>query len=217
MLSKITIVLAVVALPPLGSSAPAEEPAMVITDAIANLTTPATILIEGQQFRLGGQTLNRMLVEGELDAVFTARPLSMFVNRAPNIGRLFPNYREVEQDYFRRTRIYPIMHVIGIRKSLVAQHPWLPGNLYKAFRQAKSIALKELVELGWPPISLPWADVAMAEASALMGPDYWRYGVSESAHEIEALIGYSYDQGLLPRKPTVGELFHPATLEFSKI
>jgi 4,5-dihydroxyphthalate decarboxylase len=164
-----------------------------------------------------GQTLNRMLIDGELDAVFTARPLSAFAARAPNVGRLFPNYREVERDYFRRTRIFPIMHVIGIRKTLVAQHPWLPGNLYKAFRQAKSLALKELGEVGWPHVTLPWVDVEMAESSALMGADYWRYGMSESSHEIEALIGYSYDQGLLPRKPAPEELFHPSTLEVSKI
>jgi 4,5-dihydroxyphthalate decarboxylase len=164
-----------------------------------------------------GETLNRMLVEGKLDAVITARALACFVNKAPNIGRLFPNYREVEKAYYQRSGIFPIMHIIGIHRSLVEKHPWLPANLYKAFCQAKAIALNEVREMGWPHVTLPWAEPEMAETMALMGADYWRYGVAESAHEIETLIRYAYDQGLLARQPGVEELFARSTLVTSKI
>jgi len=164
-----------------------------------------------------GKTLNRMLLEGELDAVITARPISAYDQRAAGIDRLFPDFRAVEKDYFKRTGIFPIMHVIGIRRTLAAEHPWLAGNLYKAFRQAKAIAMRELADVGAPYVSLPWADAAMAETSSLMGPDYWRYGVAESAHELEALARYAYEQGILPRKVALNEMFAASTYEVSKI
>jgi 4,5-dihydroxyphthalate decarboxylase len=164
-----------------------------------------------------GGTLTQMLNDGKLDAVMTARALSSYVNGVPNIGRMFPNYQEVERDYYRRTKIFPLMHLIGIRKSLVEKHPWLPANIYKAFCQAKTIALNEIREVGWPHVTLPWVDAQMAETAEFMGRDYWRYGVSESAHEIETLIRYAYDQGLLARKLSIEELFAPSTLMTSKI
>ena len=164
-----------------------------------------------------GKTLTRMLNDGELDAVMTARALSSYVAGAPNIGRLFSNYMDVEREYYQRTKIFPPMHLIGIRRSLVEKYPWLPANVYKAFCQAKAIALNDVREVGWPHVTLPWVDAQAQEISKLMGSDYWRYGVSESAHEIEALIRYAYDQGLLARKLTVEELFAATTLATSKI
>lgn len=164
-----------------------------------------------------GKTLTKMLDDGELDAVMTARALSNYVRGAPNIGRLFPNYQEIERDYYQRTKIFPPMHLIGIRKSLVEKHPWLPANVYKAFCQAKAIAMNDVREVGWPHVTLPWVDAQAAEVSQLMGLDYWRYGVSESAHEIETLIRYAHEQGLLARKLSVEELFAPTTLTTSKI
>jgi 4,5-dihydroxyphthalate decarboxylase len=164
-----------------------------------------------------GETLTRMLNEGKLDGVMTARAPSSFIKGTLNIGRLFPNFHEVERVYYQRTKIFPPMHLIGIRKSLVEQHPWLPANLYKAFRQAKAIALKNIREVGWPHVTLPWVDAQAAQISEFMGSDYWRYGVSESAHEIETLIRYTYDQGLLARRLSIEELFAPTTLVASKI
>jgi 4,5-dihydroxyphthalate decarboxylase len=164
-----------------------------------------------------GETLTRMLKEGKLDAVMTARALSSYVKGEPNIGRLFPNYQEVERNYYNRTKIFPPMHLIGIRKNLAERHPWLPANVYKAFCQAKAIALNDVREVGWPHVTLPWVDAQAGEISTFMGADYWRYGVSESAHEIETLIRYAHDQGLLARKLSVEELFAPTTLATSKI
>jgi 4,5-dihydroxyphthalate decarboxylase len=164
-----------------------------------------------------GKTLTKMLDNRELDAVMTARALSNYTKGAPNIGRLFPNYQEIERDYYRRTKIFPPMHLIGIRKELAEKHPWLPANVYKAFCQAKAIAINDVREVGWPHVTLPWVDAQATEISELMGVDYWRYGVAESAHEIKALIRYAFEQGLLARKLSVEELFAPTTLTTSKI
>jgi 4,5-dihydroxyphthalate decarboxylase len=163
------------------------------------------------------KTLNKMLVDGELDAVFSAREISAFVNRAPSIGLMFPNYREVEMDYYRRSGMFPIMHLVGIKKTLVEKYPWLPGSVCKAFCQAKRIAINELKEMSATKVTLPWPEVYVQDAAALMTEDFWRYGVAENAKDIETLARYSFEQGLAARKLTAEEIFHPSVFEISKV
>src|SRR5260370_29904837 len=136
-----------------------------------------------------------MLVDGELDAVFSARELSCFVNRAPDVGLMFPNYREVEMEYYKRSGMFPIMHLIGIRKILVEQYPWLPATVYKAFCQAKKIAIDEMKGMAAANVTLPWPEASVQDAIQLMGEDFWRYGGAENARDIEALARYSSEQG----------------------
>jgi 4,5-dihydroxyphthalate decarboxylase len=164
-----------------------------------------------------GATLSRLLMEGELDALFTARAPSCFVNGVPNVGRLFPNYREIEQAYWRKTGLFPIMHLIGLRRSLAERHPWLPGSLYKAFCQARRLALAEVRQMHVPVAMLPWMEAEALDTIALMGRDYWPYGIAENRPEIEALTRYSFEQGIAVRKVPVEELFSPSTLEVSRI
>ena len=163
------------------------------------------------------RTLVELFEAGELDALFTARAPSSFVEGKPHIGRLFPDYREVEKDYYRKTRMFPIMHLVGVRKSLAEKYPWLPGSLYKAFVEAKEIALHEVRQIAALNVTLPWVEAEALETKALMGDDYWRYGIKESAHEIDAITRYSYDQGLSARKLTAEDLFAESTFELSKI
>lgn len=163
------------------------------------------------------RTLSEMFAAGELDALMTARAPSPFVRGEPNIARLFPDYRAVEKAYYEKTKLFPIMHLMGVKKELAEQYPWLPGSLYKAFVQARDIAYDEVREITALLITLPWVEAEALETMALMGEDYWRYGVKESAHEIEALTRYSYDQGLSERKLTAEDLFAPSTFEISKI
>ena len=163
------------------------------------------------------KTLTKMLVDGELDAVLSARELSCYVNKVPNIGLMFPNYREVEMDYYKRSSIFPIMHLIGIKKSLVEKYPWLPATVYKAFCQAKAIAVNDMKAMAAKKVTMPWPEAAVADAVKLMGEDYWRYGVAECAHEIDKLAGYSFEQGLATRKLTASEIFHPSVFEISKV
>ncbi|HEX9463654.1 MAG TPA: ABC transporter substrate-binding protein [Alphaproteobacteria bacterium] len=163
------------------------------------------------------KTLNGMLEAGELDALFTARAPSSFVRKAPNIGRLFPDYRNVEKAYYKKTGMFPIMHLIGIKRHLVEKHPWLPASLYKAFCESKVYAMKEVREINALPVTLPWLEAEALETMALMGDDFWRYGVAENAKEIEAMTRYSYEQGLVKRKLSAEDLFAKSTVEVSRI
>jgi 4,5-dihydroxyphthalate decarboxylase len=164
-----------------------------------------------------GETLVNMLREGKLDALFTARAPSCFVEDAPNIDRLFPDYRDVEKQYWKKTRLFPIMHLIGIRKSLVETHPWLPVSVYKAFCEAKAIALAEVRDVSALNVTLPWVEAETLDTIKLMGKDYWKYGIAENAAEIEAITRYSYEQGLALRKLSAEDLFHKSTFEISRI
>jgi 4,5-dihydroxyphthalate decarboxylase len=158
-----------------------------------------------------------MLVDGELDAVFSARELSCFVNRAPNVGLLFPNYRQAEMEYYKRSGMFPIMHLIGIRRTLVEQYPWLPATVYKAFCQAKKMAIDEMKEMAAAKVTLPWPEASVQDAIQLMGEDFWRYGVAENARDIETLARYSFEQGLAIRKLSAEEIFHSSVFEISKV
>jgi 4,5-dihydroxyphthalate decarboxylase len=163
------------------------------------------------------KTLSGMLEAGELDAVFSARPPSSFLRGAPNVGRLFPDFRAVERAYYRKTGIFPPMHLVGVRRELAERHPWLPASLFKAFSQAKAYAMHEVRDVNALAVTLPWL-VAEAEATAeLMGEDFWRYGVKENAKEIEALTRYAYEQGLVSRKLEPEDLFPASVIEVSKV
>jgi 4,5-dihydroxyphthalate decarboxylase len=163
------------------------------------------------------KTLSAMLEEGELDAMFSARAPSCFTRGAANVGRLFPDYRSVEKEYYRKTGMFPIMHLMGIKRDIAERHPWLPASLYKAFCQAKSFAMRDVREVNALPITLPWLVAEAEETGKLMGEDFWRYGVHENAAEIEALTRYSYEQGLVERKLRVEDLFPASVIEVSKI
>ena len=163
------------------------------------------------------KTLSEMLETGEIDGYIGARAPSCFLRGAPNVGRLFDNYIEAEKDYFRRTRIFPIMHMVGIRRTLVEQHPWLAVSVYKAFLKAKALAVKELDELCHLAVTLPWMVHHHNEAKALMGADYWPYGLDANKHVIETFSRYHFDQGLSKRKVAPEELFVASALDLSKI
>jgi len=163
------------------------------------------------------KTLSAMLEAGEIDAMFSARAPSCFLRGAPHIGRLFPDYREVEKAYYRKTGMFPIMHLIGVRKSLVERHPWLPTSLYKAFAAAKDIAMEEVGDINALRVTLPWLEAECRETIALMGADYWRYGVEENRKEIDTLARYAHEQGLVGQRLGAAQLFAKPTIEISRI
>jgi 4,5-dihydroxyphthalate decarboxylase len=164
-----------------------------------------------------GKTLSGMLEVGELDALILPRTPSAFTRGAPNVGRLWPNYREVEQDWFRRTKLHPIMHLLVVRTSLLEQHPWLAATLFKAFRQAKDLAIAELERLITLYVTLPWLGAELAATREVLGHDYWPYGAEENRHDIETLLRYSHEQGLSERLVTLEELFPASTMKVAKI
>jgi 4,5-dihydroxyphthalate decarboxylase len=152
-----------------------------------------------------------LLERGEIDFVLSASPPVAFQRGSPKIARLFPNYRELEVDYYRRTKIYPIMHLIVIRRDLYEQHPWIALSLYKAFCAAKERALRALSHAGAPRASFAWLHSLIEEEQAVIGRDWFPYGVQNPA-AIEALLQYMMEQGLIERRPTLEELFVPSTL-----
>jgi 4,5-dihydroxyphthalate decarboxylase len=164
-----------------------------------------------------GKTLSGMLEAGEIDAVFSARAPSCFERGAAHIARLFPDYRKTEEDYFRRTKIFPTMHIIGIRKSLVERHPWLPVSVFKAFVRAKELSAYELGQIGHLFVSLPWGVAEFEHARALMGEDYWSYGFGPNRHVLETFARYHHEQSISARKVAPEELFAASTLHLMKI
>ncbi len=163
------------------------------------------------------RTLSDMLARGELDGVISARAPSCFDAGAAHVGRLFPNYQAAEQAYFENTGLFPIMHVIGIRKSIADRHPWLAVNVYKAFAEAKALCMAELRQIGHLYASLPWSVAEYHRTAALMGPDFWSYGIAENRKVLETFTRYHFTQGLSAHQMGVEELFAPSTFELSKI
>lgn len=162
------------------------------------------------------RSLSELLADGELDAVFSPREPTCFSRKAPNIDRLFPDYAPVEEAYFKRTGLFPIMHLIGIRRELVDANPWLPVSVYKAFLKAKEIALHELNLIGHLAATLPWCVAELARTRAIMGDDFWSYGIESNRHCLETFMRYSREQGLSEREFDPRELFAASTLDLSK-
>lgn len=163
------------------------------------------------------RTLSDMLAAGEIDAMISARAPSCFLNGAPNVARMFPDYRAAEQDYFRRTGIFPIMHVMGVRRSIYERHPWVAVNLLKAFMEAKAVAMYELSQIGHLFASLPWSVYERDQTVGLMGEDFWSYGFAENRHVLDSFLRYHHHQGLSKRLVSAEELFAPSTHELTRI
>jgi 4,5-dihydroxyphthalate decarboxylase len=162
-----------------------------------------------------GRCLNDLLVTGEIDAVMTPSPPLAFSLGAPLVRRLFSNAAEAERAYYRATGFFPIMHVVGVRRSLAEQYPWLPVNLFNAFVAAKVVAMRELDDIARGNanrITLPWFAAEWEATRSLMGDDFWSYGVPANRRELEALCRYSREQYLSEREMSVEELFEPETL-----
>ena len=162
------------------------------------------------------RTLSEMLDTGEIDALISARAPSCFGQNA-DVTRLFQDYRAAEEAYYKKTGLFPIMHIVGIRKSLVEQHPWLPVNVLNAFIEAKQICYTNLAKVGHLFTTLPWPVDEFEAAKKLMGEDYWPYGVHKNAAVIEAMSRYSFEQGLTARNLTAQDLFAPSTFELAKV
>lgn len=160
-----------------------------------------------------GKSLNAMLIEGEIDGFIGPRTLSCFDQGHPKVGRLFQNSAEVASDYYGRTGIFPIMHLLGVRRSLAEQHPWLPNTLLKAFSQSKTCALELLMDTSATKVTLPFVEEQLVRARKLLGPDFWSYGVPANRTTLDAFLEHHHRQGLSSRQIAIEELFHSSTLE----
>jgi len=152
------------------------------------------------------KSVETMLAEGELDAVLHADLIKPLIDKDPRVGRLFPNYKDEEIAYFRKTEIFPIMHVLAIREELVQQHKWLPINLYNAFEQSKAAGMRRMENPRIVPLA--WYREAWEEQEEILGADPWEYGLRErNRNTLETLVGYSHEQGLIKRRLPLEELF----------
>jgi len=164
-----------------------------------------------------GATISALLEAGEIDGFIAPRPPSLIEKRHPHIGWLFPDPVAAAKDYFKRTGLFPIMHVLGIRRALAEQHPWLPGAVLKAFEQAKRLAVEELADTTVAKVTLPFVEEMLRDVRAFMGEDFWSYGVAPNRKVLDYFLGQHHAQGLSSRRLSVDELFHPATYETFKV
>ena len=175
------------------------------------LALPPSIRVEPAP---ANDTISAMLDRGDLDGYIGPRPPSC---RNPDVGWLFADPTAAAKDYYRRTRIFPIMHVLGVRRTLVERHPWLPAALLKAFEASKAMALAKLGDTSATKVTLPFVEEQLKAARELMGDDFWSYGVARNRHVVEAFARHHHAQGLSSRAVGVDEMFDATTFEVSQL
>jgi 4,5-dihydroxyphthalate decarboxylase len=163
------------------------------------------------------QTLASMLVTGEIDALYTARMPSTFHTGGGKVKRLFENFVPVEQEYYTRTGVFPIMHTLVIRRDVYEKDRWVAQSLYKAFAQAQREAYKDLYETAALKTMLPFLTAHVEETRRVMGEDFWPYGFKENEKTLSTFLRYHFEQGLSKKLLTPKDLFAPETLESFKI
>ncbi|WP_299815550.1 ABC transporter substrate-binding protein [uncultured Roseibium sp.] len=163
-----------------------------------------------------GSTLSGLLRSGDIDAMIGPRIPSCF-GEANRVGWAFEDPRAAAMDYYRRTKIFPIMHIVGIRRDLAEAHPWLAATLVKAFSAAKSLCAERLSDTSATKVMLPFVEEQVHETRKLMGDDYWSYGLNANRHVLETFLHHHHAQGLSSRKVDPEELFDPSTFESAVI
>ncbi len=163
------------------------------------------------------QTLSKALENGEIDALYTARMPSTYRNGSGRVCRLFEDYHAVERAYYLKTRIFPIMHAIAIRREIYERNPWVARSLYKAFLEAQRMVYQDLEETAALKFMLPWLHQHVAETQQTMGRDFWPYGLDANLAVLNTFLRYHFEQGLSQRQLAPRELFAPETFESFKI
>ena len=178
------------------------------------LDLPASIRVE----RIGpGETLASMLARGAIDALYTPRTPSTFLDGSGRVVRLFEDFAAVEREYFRRSGIFPIMHVVAIRRDVYERDRWIAQSLQKAFTAAQRETYAALAETAALAAMLPWLTAHVEETRREMGDDFWPYGLDRNRHALSTFLRYSHDQGLAKRRLAPEELFAAETLESFRI
>lgn len=154
-------------------------------------------------------SLNEMLLTGEIDAALAARPPDAFIAGDTRIRRLFQNYRKIEEEYYRSTGIFPIMHTVAVRRDVVQNHPWIPRNLLKAFEEAKRRSVARALEGTASLFPIPWSNDDAEQGMKLLGKDYFPYGIEENRTTLAAFLRYAHEQGVCKQLLDVEELFPP--------
>lgn len=159
-----------------------------------------------------GATLNAMLEEGDIDGFIGPRWPRCYAEGHPHVDRLFSDSQAIAEAWYAKTRIFPIMHVLGVRRALADAHPWLPGALLKAFSAAKDLATDALEDTSATKVTMPFVEDTLRRAQK-MGGTLWTYGVKGNEHVLDTFLDAHFEQGLSSRRLALSELFHPATSE----
>lgn len=158
------------------------------------------------------KSLGQMLVNGDVDAIMSAHPPEVFEKGDPNLVRLFPDYQKAEEEYYQRTKIFPIMHIIAIRKDVVEKNPWVAVNLFTAFEKAKDRSIYRAMEMTASRFPIPWAADIAEKRAKVFGTDYFPYGIEPNRRTLEAFLKWTYEQGVASRHLKVEDLF-PKSLQ----
>jgi 4,5-dihydroxyphthalate decarboxylase len=157
--------------------------------------------------RADNKTLSDMVASGEIDCALVARPPACFVKGHPDVVRLFPDYQQMEEQYYARTKVWPIMHVIAIKKQILEQHPWVAGSLYNAFNDSKNRALSRMFEQSVSRYPLPWLTTYARQMREMFGGDPFPFGIEENRPTFEQFLRYTHEQGIAHRHAKVEEIF----------
>jgi len=156
------------------------------------------------------RTLVDMLTAGDLEAIIVPRPPSRFEDPASRIVRLVRDFRAVEADSFRATGVFPIMHLVAIRRDVYDAHPWIAPNLVAAFEEAKRRSFRRLADVSASWLPIPWSFDYLPQAQALLGDDPWPYGVAPNRATLSAFLTFAFEQGVCARRLEPEELFPPS-------
>jgi 4,5-dihydroxyphthalate decarboxylase len=159
------------------------------------------------------RSLNQLLLDGEIAALICPHPPEEFERRSGRVVRLFSDYRSEEEAYFRKTAIFPPMHVVALRRDVVERHPWVAMNLFEAFSQAKRNGLQRAIDPNTPRYPIPWSFANAQRAEELMGEDFWPYGLEDNRLALEAFLEMAYEQGVCKQRLEPESLFEPQVLE----
>lgn len=181
------------------------------------VSTQESMVPDGISISVGpkGKDESEMLVDGDVDALFHAAEPKAFAAGHPKVKRLFGDSRATERDYYKRTGIFPIMHAVAMKNAVIDAHPWLPEAVFTAYSQAKQMQY-EAMRMQWAFGTLPWFGQELEETRALMGENFWPYGIEANRRTLDSLFQYSYEQGLAQKNLTVEELFHPSTMDLNE-
>lgn len=180
------------------------------TEAAGKISKQEQVQPEGVTISNGtvGKDESDLLLSGEVDALFHAAEPKAFFKGDPNVVRLFPDSRKAEQDYYTKTGIFPIMHVVAVKTALLDENPWLAASIFDAYKEAKEINYIFMRKMGWAYSSLPWYGQELDETRKLMGDKYYSYGIEVNKQVLKKICKYTYDQGLSEEKLSIKDLFH---------
>jgi 4,5-dihydroxyphthalate decarboxylase len=167
--------------------------------------------------RVADKSLSEMLASGEIDCALIARPPTCFLQGHPDIVRLFPDYWSMEEEYYQRTKVWPIMHIISVQKAILDENPWVARNLLNAFEESKRRSVERLLDPAVSRYPVAWLPTYMRKMRDMFGGDTFPYGIEENRPTLEQFARYTYEQGIAHRHAKPEELFPKGVMTLVRV